>query len=33
MVLDSDGKPTRVGYRVDDDNQKVRISRRSGKDL
>jgi large subunit ribosomal protein L24 len=33
MVLDSDGKPTRVGYRIDDDNQKVRISRRSGKDL
>ncbi len=33
MVLDSDGKPTRVGYRVDDNGQKVRISRRSGKDL
>ena len=33
MVVDSDGKPTRVGYRVDDNGQKVRISRRSGKDL
>jgi large subunit ribosomal protein L24 len=33
MVLDSDGKPTRVGARIDDDGQKVRISRRNGKDL
>jgi large subunit ribosomal protein L24 len=33
MVIDSDGNPTRVGYRVDDNGQKVRISRRSGKDL
>jgi large subunit ribosomal protein L24 len=33
MVVDSDGNPTRVGYRVGDDGQKVRISRRSGKDL
>jgi large subunit ribosomal protein L24 len=33
MVVDSDGHPTRVGYRVDDNGQKVRISRRSGKDL
>jgi large subunit ribosomal protein L24 len=33
MVIDSDGRPARVGYRVDDDGQKVRISRRSGKDL
>src|SRR3954463_5905807 len=33
MVLDSDGKPTRVGARIEDDGQKVRISRRSGKDL
>ena len=33
MVIDSDGKPTRVGYRVDDSGQKVRISRRTGKDL
>ena len=33
MVVDSDGKPTRVGYRVDDNGQKVRVSRRTGKDL
>ena len=33
MVVDSDGNPTRVGYRIDDNGQKVRISRRSGKDL
>ena len=33
MVLDSDGKPTRVGARIDDDGRRVRISRRNGKDL
>jgi large subunit ribosomal protein L24 len=33
MVIDSDGKPTRVGYRTDEHGQKVRISRRTGKDL
>jgi large subunit ribosomal protein L24 len=33
MVVDSDGNPTRVGYRTDDNGQKVRVSRRSGKDL
>jgi large subunit ribosomal protein L24 len=33
MVLDSDGKPTRVGYRIDDNGQKVRIARSTGKDL
>jgi large subunit ribosomal protein L24 len=33
MVLDSDGRPTRVGARIEDDGQKVRIARRSGKDL
>ncbi|BCB81374.1 50S ribosomal protein L24 [Phytohabitans flavus] len=32
-VVDSDGKPTRVGYRFDENGQKIRISRRSGKDL
>ncbi|GLH97892.1 50S ribosomal protein L24 [Micromonospora sp. CPCC 205371] len=32
-VVDSDGKPTRVGFRVDENGQKVRISRRTGKDL
>jgi large subunit ribosomal protein L24 len=33
MIVDSDGKPTRVGYRVDDNGTKVRVARRSGKDL
>jgi large subunit ribosomal protein L24 len=33
QVLDSDGKPTRVGYRFDDNGQKVRIARSTGKDL
>jgi large subunit ribosomal protein L24 len=33
MVVDSDGNPTRVGYRIDENGQKVRISRKTGKDL
>jgi large subunit ribosomal protein L24 len=33
MVVDSDGKPARVGYRVTDDGKRVRISRRNGKDI
>ena len=34
MVVDSDGNPTRVGYRVDSETgKKVRISRKSGKDI
>ena len=33
MVVDSDGKPTRVGYRKDEDGRSVRIARRSGKDI
>jgi large subunit ribosomal protein L24 len=33
MVCDSDGQATRVGYRVGDDGQKVRVARRTGKDL
>ncbi|GHF87469.1 large subunit ribosomal protein L24 [Amycolatopsis bartoniae] len=33
MVVDSDGKPTRVGYRIGEDGKKVRISRRTGKDI
>lgn len=28
-----DGKPTRVGYKIDENGSKVRISRRSGKEL
>ena len=33
MVVDGDGKPTRVGYRKDEDGRSVRVSRRSGKDI
>ena len=34
MVVDSDGTPTRVGYRIDEESgKKVRISRKTGKDI
>jgi large subunit ribosomal protein L24 len=34
MVVDPDGKPARVGYRVDEETGKrVRISKRNGKDI
>ena len=33
MVIDSEDKPTRVGYRKDDNGRSVRVSRRTGKDL
>src|SRR6202044_335054 len=34
MVVDSDGKPPRIGYRVDEETGKrVRISKRNGKDV
>ncbi len=33
MVVDSDGNRTRVGYRIDENGVKTRISRRSGKEL
>jgi large subunit ribosomal protein L24 len=33
MVVDSDGKPARVGYRTDDEGRRVRVSRRTGKDI
>lgn len=34
MVVDADGKPTRVGYRVDEETGKrVRIAKRNGKDI
>ncbi len=32
-VLDPDGRPTRIGYRVDDNGQKIRVARTSGKDM
>jgi large subunit ribosomal protein L24 len=34
MVVDSDGTPTRIGYRVDEESGKrIRISKRNGKDI
>ena len=34
MVVDSDGKPTRIGYRMDEETGKrVRVSKRNGKDI
>jgi large subunit ribosomal protein L24 len=34
MVVDSDGKPSRVGYRVDEESGKrVRISKRNNEDV
>ena len=34
MVVDADGKPARIGYRVDEETGKrVRISKRNGKDI
>ena len=34
MVIDSDGNPTRIGYRVDEESgKKVRVSKRNGKDI
>jgi large subunit ribosomal protein L24 len=34
MLVDpEDKRPTRVGYRRDDEGRKVRVSRRTGKDL
>ncbi|MGD9531162.1 MAG: 50S ribosomal protein L24 [Pseudonocardia sp.] len=33
MVIDSDGKPTRVGKKVTEDGKRVRVSRRSGKEI
>ena len=33
MLLDSDGTPTRVGYRFDEDGTKVRVAKSNGKDI
>lgn len=33
VALAEDGKGTRVGYRFEEDGTKVRVSRRSGKDI
>jgi large subunit ribosomal protein L24 len=32
-LIDPDGKPTRVGYRINADGTKVRVSRRTGAEL
>ena len=33
MLVGKDGKPTRVGYRKDENGKSVRISRRTGEDI
>ncbi|MCP3798879.1 MULTISPECIES: 50S ribosomal protein L24 [unclassified Allokutzneria] len=33
MVVDADGKPTRIGSRTTDEGRRVRVSRRNGKDI
>ena len=33
MIVDADGNPTRIGYRFDENGKKVRVSKKSGKDL
>jgi large subunit ribosomal protein L24 len=32
-LIDTDGKPTRVGYRIKPDGTKVRVSKRTGAEL
>ena len=32
-VVDPDGTPTRIGYRTDEDGNKVRVARTTGKDM
>ena len=34
MIIDSDGNPTRIGYRFDEETgKKVRVSKKNGKDI
>jgi large subunit ribosomal protein L24 len=33
IISSSDGKPTRVGYRIDEEGNKIRICKRTGSDL
>ena len=33
MILDSEGTPTRVGYRFDEDGKKVRVAESNGEDI
>jgi large subunit ribosomal protein L24 len=32
-VVDPDGKPTRIGYRIDENGHKIRVARTTGKDM
>lgn len=33
VLSPSDGKPTRIGYKIQDDGTKIRVCRRSGEEL
>ena len=33
QIVDSEGKPTRIGFRRDENGQKIRVARSTGKDL
>lgn len=33
MILDTDGTPTRIGFRFDEDGKKVRVAKSNGKDI
>jgi large subunit ribosomal protein L24 len=33
MLVDKNGQRTRVGFRVDDDGRRIRVSRKSGQDI
>jgi large subunit ribosomal protein L24 len=33
MVVDPDGRPTRIGYRIDENGLKIRVARTTGKDM
>ncbi|WP_085945543.1 MULTISPECIES: 50S ribosomal protein L24 [unclassified Actinoplanes] len=33
QIVDDQGKPTRIGYRIDENGNKVRIARTTGKEL
>ncbi|WP_221329761.1 50S ribosomal protein L24 [Actinoplanes sp. L3-i22] len=33
QIVDDQGKPTRIGYRIDENGTKVRIARTTGKEL
>jgi large subunit ribosomal protein L24 len=33
QIVDDQGKPTRIGYRIDESGQKIRIARTTGKEI